>query len=242
VGPTPALFFIYFKNDPIMGIKPQRKHQGVKIIATLKDKINLKRAIEKAAERLSQELEDLSLELVDTEVLFSSGRLVARLTIDKLACAAPNESQSTDDSETIDEGESADEGESTDEGELTVNAGNIEKAAGRICSQGSQVTIDDCAAFSSKLSVILDELFPEEGPEYILEVSSPGLDRPIRSETDFERFNGRLAKIKLNINGQTARHTGRLLTASKPYRLSTQKSEISFGLDMVVSARLEPEL
>jgi ribosome maturation factor RimP len=48
---------------------------------------------------------------------------------------------------------------------------------------------------SKQLSVILDveELIP--GPGYILEVSSPGLDRELRKPADFERFKGRLAKI-----------------------------------------------
>ena len=53
----------------------------------------------------------------------------------------------------------------------------------------------DCERVSQQLSVILDveELIP--GPGYILEVSSPGLDRPLRKAEDFERFKGRLAKI-----------------------------------------------
>jgi ribosome maturation factor RimP len=48
------------------------------------------------------------------------------------------------------------------------------------------------------LSVILDveELIP--GPGYILEVSSPGLDRALRNAADFERFRGRAAKISTN--------------------------------------------
>ncbi len=53
----------------------------------------------------------------------------------------------------------------------------------------------DCQRVSQQLSVILDveELIP--GPGYILEVSSPGLDRPLRKPGDFERFRGRMAKI-----------------------------------------------
>src|SRR5881397_3471285 len=53
----------------------------------------------------------------------------------------------------------------------------------------------DCERVSQQLSVILDveELIP--GPGYILEVSSPGLDRALKKPADFERFRGRLAKI-----------------------------------------------
>jgi len=53
----------------------------------------------------------------------------------------------------------------------------------------------DCERVSQQLSVILDveELIP--GPAYILEVSSPGMDRALKKAADFERFRGRLAKI-----------------------------------------------
>jgi ribosome maturation factor RimP len=53
----------------------------------------------------------------------------------------------------------------------------------------------DCERVSQQLSVILDveELVP--GPGYILEVSSPGMDRALKKASEFERFAGRLAKI-----------------------------------------------
>jgi ribosome maturation factor RimP len=56
----------------------------------------------------------------------------------------------------------------------------------------------DCETVSNQLSVILDveDLVP--GPHYILEVSSPGLDRKLTKPAEFERFAGRLAKISTN--------------------------------------------
>lgn len=57
------------------------------------------------------------------------------------------------------------------------------------------VTLDDCADISREFSVLLDveDIIPVR---YTLEVSSPGLDRPLRRLEDFQRFIGRLAKIK----------------------------------------------
>ncbi len=58
-----------------------------------------------------------------------------------------------------------------------------------------KITHRDCERVSQQLSVILDveDLIP--GPGYVLEVSSPGMDRALRTAADFQRFQGRLAKI-----------------------------------------------
>lgn len=53
----------------------------------------------------------------------------------------------------------------------------------------------DCERVSKQLSVILDVEELVDGPAYVLEVSSPGLDRALKRPADFERFTGRLAKI-----------------------------------------------
>ena len=60
------------------------------------------------------------------------------------------------------------------------------------------VSLDDCASISHQISGILDVEEPiQQG--YDLEVSSPGLDRPLFKLTDFERFSGQLAKIKMSV-------------------------------------------
>ena len=57
------------------------------------------------------------------------------------------------------------------------------------------VTLDDCADVSRELSAILDveDVIPGH---YSLEVSSPGLDRPLKKPADYERFVGRLVKVR----------------------------------------------
>lgn len=56
------------------------------------------------------------------------------------------------------------------------------------------VSLEHCAKVSEELSAVLDveDVVPDT---YTLEVSSPGLDRPLRTRDDFQRFAGRLAKI-----------------------------------------------
>ena len=58
------------------------------------------------------------------------------------------------------------------------------------------VSVEDCSSLSRELSDVLDIEDPIDVP-YNLEVSSPGLDRPLVSREDFERFAGRQATIKM---------------------------------------------
>src|SRR6266851_7012269 len=56
------------------------------------------------------------------------------------------------------------------------------------------VSVEDCAQVSRELSAVLDveDIVPDA---YTLEVSSPGLDRPLRHADDYRRFSGRRAKL-----------------------------------------------
>lgn len=70
------------------------------------------------------------------------------------------------------------------------------QANGLHAAQLSGVTHDDCTAFSRDFGTLLDveDLIP--GAEYTLEVSSPGLDRRLRTLADFQRFTGNLVKVQ----------------------------------------------
>lgn len=57
------------------------------------------------------------------------------------------------------------------------------------------VTLDDCVFISRQLGDILDVSF-EHNPAYNLEVSSPGLERPLGRESDYEKFRGRRVNIR----------------------------------------------
>lgn len=68
---------------------------------------------------------------------------------------------------------------------------------------GEKVTVDDCASASRVIEARLDaEDFG--GKRYVLEVSSPGLERPLRSAKDWKRFVGRSAVVTTNVVGDPA--------------------------------------
>jgi ribosome maturation factor RimP len=61
-------------------------------------------------------------------------------------------------------------------------------------NQAGDLTIEECEKVSRALSAVLDEEDPID-KSYILEVSSPGLERPLKTEADFERFQGELIAV-----------------------------------------------
>lgn len=63
-------------------------------------------------------------------------------------------------------------------------------------ADGAPITVDDCAEISRTVSAVLDVEDPIPG-EYQLEVSSPGIDRPLTRLKDFERWAGFHARIEL---------------------------------------------
>ncbi|MGV8144933.1 MAG: ribosome maturation factor RimP [Alkaliphilus sp.] len=58
------------------------------------------------------------------------------------------------------------------------------------------ISLDDCQLVSKQLSARLDELDSIE-ESYFLEVSSPGLDRPLKKESDFAKYAGKIIELKL---------------------------------------------
>jgi ribosome maturation factor RimP len=107
------------------------------------------------------------------------------------------------------------------------------------------VSLDDLQAVSEEVSAILDAEDPVESP-YTLEVSSPGLDRPLKREEDYRRFSGRLARLSSYEPIDGRRHwTGRLLGLEDgvvAVRLEGEGgAECRIPLAKVAHARLEVE-
>ena len=108
------------------------------------------------------------------------------------------------------------------------------------------VGIEDCKRVSHDLSAILDveaELTAGMDQAYTLEVSSPGLDRPLRGEADYRRFTGRLAKVVTRepVNGQS-HFAGRLSGVDGHELLVTQGRRVHrVPLAAISRARLDVE-
>ncbi len=101
------------------------------------------------------------------------------------------------------------------------------------------VTIDDCADVSREISAWLEvEDLIEHS--YHLEVSSPGLERPLRRRQDFERFSGRKARIKLKEPvGEQRVFVGTLAgLEGETVVLLVDGREQRFALNMISRARL----
>jgi ribosome maturation factor RimP len=110
--------------------------------------------------------------------------------------------------------------------------------------QGGGITHHDCERVSEQLSVILDveDLVP--GPSYVLEVSSPGLDRKLIKLADYERFAGRLAKIWLNEPVENSKYfEGRLAgIADGNVRLAVRDRELALPFAGIRKANLVVEI
>ena len=107
------------------------------------------------------------------------------------------------------------------------------------------IDIDDCSRVSHQVSGLLDVEDPIR-QEYRLEVSSPGLDRPLFVREHFERFAGHKARIKLRIPIDEV--PGRKLTVKlggvegDSVRVISGDEEFVVPLQQIESARLVPEL
>ncbi len=107
------------------------------------------------------------------------------------------------------------------------------------------VTLDDCSTVSRLVGDILDaEGMSDAIPgRYRLEVSSPGLDRPLTRPKDFQRFVGRQVKLSLAeaIAGQK-RLTGSLVTADdRGVCVGVDGKELPLAYDQIRKARLVPD-
>ncbi|AVR88278.1 ribosome maturation protein RimP [Thauera aromatica K172] len=102
------------------------------------------------------------------------------------------------------------------------------------------ITVDDCATVSNQLQ----RVFEVEGVDYDrLEVSSPGLDRPLKKLADFERFRGSEAQVRLSLPIGNQRNFVGVIEGVRDavVVLATEKGEVLLPFEDIEKARLVPK-
>lgn len=106
-------------------------------------------------------------------------------------------------------------------------------------SDGREMNVDDCAEISRTVSALLDVEDPIKG-SYDLEVSTPGIDRPLTRLADFDRFAGFEARLELSVpRDGRRRFRGRLKgTAEEEIRLELPDGEVGLPFALIQKAKL----
>jgi ribosome maturation factor RimP len=114
-------------------------------------------------------------------------------------------------------------------------------AAGPQNAVASGITADDCARVSNQLARVLEV---EEFDYDRLEVSSPGLDRPLKKEADFARFAGEQARLTLRVPVEGRRNfTGVMrAVADGKLQLEIEGGMVTVDLANIDKARLVPKI
>jgi ribosome maturation factor RimP len=114
-------------------------------------------------------------------------------------------------------------------------------------TDGQPMTVSDCTKISQAISDRLDG-FSELADHYTLEVSSPGIDRPLVRLKDYERFTGHVARIELAVptdsgEGKTKRFQGSIVrvTGAAPnaeIEFHTEAGDVRVPMQSIARARL----
>ncbi|MDX1394773.1 MAG: ribosome maturation factor RimP [Gemmatimonadota bacterium] len=108
----------------------------------------------------------------------------------------------------------------------------------------SSVGVDDCAAVTRALREVLDAEEGGEERDWVLEVSSPGVERPLTKARDYERFSGERIRVRGYgpLAGRGKQLEGTLLglvdDRSEMFGLEIEGERVEIALDAVASARL----
>lgn len=102
-------------------------------------------------------------------------------------------------------------------------------------SNGEHITIEDCSAVNHQVSGVLDVHDPIAG-EYVLEVSSPGFDRPLFTPAQVGQFVGEVVNLRLihAIDAQSGKRrkvVGRLVEATQTHMKIVTEDKLEFEID-----------
>jgi ribosome maturation factor RimP len=102
------------------------------------------------------------------------------------------------------------------------------------------ITLDDCEHLSHRIGALLDEADAVPG-SYVLEVSSPGLDRVLKKERDFVRFAGQAVQVRLRLAQDGRRNFKGTLTgfSDGKVKVECEGNPFEFPLSLIEEARLD---
>jgi len=102
------------------------------------------------------------------------------------------------------------------------------------------ITLDDCAYFSDRIGAIIDASNAIQR-SYVLEVSSPGMDRVIKKEKDFERFAGKTVRLRLRMPDQGQRNFKGVLRGFRDGKVLVEcdGSQREFELGLIDETRID---
>lgn len=102
------------------------------------------------------------------------------------------------------------------------------------------ISLDEVSAQSEWVNEVIDALDPVPG-SFVLEISSPGLARPLRKEHDFERFAGETVQLTTKATEGRRKFTGELLgIEGGVVRLSCDDGEHEVAFDQIKACKIKP--
>ncbi|SDJ69560.1 ribosome maturation factor RimP [Streptomyces indicus] len=132
--------------------------------------------------------------------------------------------------------------------EITVTPAGKRRVLRVVVDSDEGVQLDTCAELSRELSAKLDETDAMGDGEYVLEVTSPGADRPLTEHRHYVRAVGRLVKFQLNEDGKTGELIARILKVDDegldlevPGVKGRKPTARRIAFDSVAKARVEIE-
>ena len=104
---------------------------------------------------------------------------------------------------------------------------------------GRNITVEDCAKVSRALSAMLDEKDPIDN-KYLLEVSSPGLDRPLTKIEHFKRYIGYEIKLETEVKiAEHKRFKGKILNvANQSVVMQSESEQYTIPFELITKAKL----
>jgi len=124
---------------------------------------------------------------------------------------------------------------------VEVQSGNAEELWIYVDAEKADVTISQCAAISREAAALLDEEDISTG-RYNLNVSSPGLSRPLCDNRQYGKNRGRLARIKYKVGDEYRKAVGKIDKADKEsVMISESGDHHTIAFEAIVEAKILPE-